>query len=960
MELPDRSALLAILCRQMYRAPSREVVWQALLDGARSLAMAKVALIYRLDPESDQLQRFDDQADPVAGVAPQQISIPHYLMHDLRLLRQPLFFTPDRQSTPLALALTHAIWPEHPPTQIVFLPLVAHGVLQGLCICGWDALVAQEYAGVLQFLADDAMYALMRFDQVDGSPEPEPLPVDVFVDLALLYTHTPDQLIGVALEQLTSAVGAAAGALYLYNDETSQLELKTMTTSASLPAFATVLHQLWQHELGQQMQTLAVSLFESAEEIAYLATDYAQPPASAPLHAFLRSHAITDVLSLAIVVGGWRAGVVQLVPWPSNRFSERQVQWLRLLARQIGAAIEHTRLSEHLRIELDRAQAVVETTNDGIIMIDRQRRVVMVNRRACYFFGVAEHDLKGRSYDDLLLIFGRVFANSTRLTFWLGQLLGSETDRAYEEFQVIWPEARRLHCFSAPVIDRREQYLGRILIFRDVTREREVERLKDEFVSTVSHELRTPLTSIQGSLQLVLGDATRGKPGLAPDLAAPVRSMLQVSLANTERLIRLVNDILDIAKIEQGRLQLQPKPIAPIEICRSAVEELRAFARQYGVTISLNAPSNLPLVEVDRDRIVQVVINLLSNAIKFSPQGQQVLLGATHEQNVVRFSVRDWGPGISRADQMRLFQKFHQLDQSINREKSGSGLGLAISKELVELHGGKIWVDSELGRGSTFSFTVPVAKVQPQPMEDQLPLIVVADGAHPWVAKLRAALEADPNWHVIQMQAREINTAAPARQPACLVFIDSGDLDDRINQIRALPLYQIVPMIVISDAPVSSRVRDVRVFSFDSPIEDIIAEIRRQLAEPQPLVLVVDDDPNVRTVLMRILQRHRMRVLAASDGVEALELAQHSRPHAVLLDLRMPGMDGLEVLQRLQAQPATAAIPVVILTANDLGPDASAQAFNLGARGFLEKPVTAERLIATLTSVMQTRKDGDE
>lgn len=315
MELPDRSALLAILCRQMYRAPSREVVWQALLDGARSLAMASVALIYRLDPESDQLQRFDDQADPVAGVAPQQISIPHYLMHDLRLLRQPLFFTPDRQSTPLALALTHAIWPEHPPTQIVFLPLVAHGVLQGLCICGWDALVAQEYAGVLQFLADDAMYALMRFDQVDGSPEPEPLPVDVFVDLALLYTHTPDQLIGVALEQLTSAVGAAAGALYLYNDETSQLELKTMTTSASLPAFATVLHQLWQHELGQQMQTLAVSLFESAEEIAYLATDYAQPPAFAPLHAFLRSHAITDVLSLAIVVGGWRAGVVQLVPW---------------------------------------------------------------------------------------------------------------------------------------------------------------------------------------------------------------------------------------------------------------------------------------------------------------------------------------------------------------------------------------------------------------------------------------------------------------------------------------------------------------------------------------------------------------------------------------------------------------------------------------------------------------------
>ncbi|WP_322487464.1 ATP-binding protein [Chloroflexus sp.] len=960
MELSARSTLLAILCRQMYRAPSREVLWQVLLDGARSLAMASVALIYRLMPDSDQWQRFDDQSDPVAGVAPQQISIPHYLMHDLRLLRQPLLFTPDRQSTPLALALTNAIWPEQPPTQIAILPLVANGALQGLCICGWEAQVAHEYVGVLQFLADDAIYAQTRFDQGDGLHEPELLPVDVFVDLALLYTYTPDQLIGFALEQLVSAVGAAAGALYLYNDETSQLELKTVTTSASLPAFATVLHQLWQHELDQQMQALAASLLESAEEIAYLPTDYSPSPVSGTLHAFLRSHAITGVVSLAIVAGGWQAGVVQLVPWPSNRFSERQIQWLRLLARQIGAAIEHTRLFEHLRIELDRAQAVVETTNDGIIMIDRQRRVVMVNRRACYFFGVAEHDLKSRSYDGLLMIFGRVFANSTRLTFWLGQLLASETDRAYEEFQVIWPEARRLHCFSAPVIDRREQYLGRILIFRDVTREREVERLKDEFVSTVSHELRTPLTNIQGSLQLVLGDAARDKPGLAPDLAASVRSMLQVSLANTERLIRLVNDILDIAKIEQGQLQLQTKPIAPIEICRSAKEELRAFARQYSVTISLNVPANLPLVEVDRDRIVQVVINLLSNAIKFSPQGHQVLLSATHEQNVVRFSVRDWGPGIARADQMRLFQKFHQLDQSISREKSGSGLGLAISKELVELHGGKIWVDSDLGRGSTFSFTVPVAKVQLQPVEDQLPLIVVADGAHPWVAKLCAALEADPNWHVIQMQARDLNAALPARQPACLVFIDSGDLDDRISQIRAVPLYRIVPMIVISDAPGSSRLRDASVLPVNSPIEDIIAEIRRQIAEPQPLVLVVDDEPNVRTVLVRILQRHRMRVLAASDGVEALELVQHSRPHAVLLDLRMPDMDGLEVLQRLQAQPATATIPVVILTANDLGPDASAQAFNLGARGFLEKPVTAERLIATLTSVMQTREGGDE
>lgn len=959
MELPDRSALLAILCRQMYRAPSREAVWQVLLDGARSLAMASVAFIYWLMPEGDQLQRFSDQAD-LAESGPEQINIPHYLMHDLRLLRQPLLFTPDRQSTPLALALTNAIWSEHPPAQLVILPLVVQGVLQGLCICGWAKPVASQYISVLQFLVDDAVFAQTIFDRLSGTQEPELLPADVLINLALLYTHTPDQLVGVALEQLVSVIGAAAGALYLYDDKTSQLELKTTVVDAHLPAFATELRQLWQDKLGQHMQALASSFLDSADEMVYLQTESSQSLIYKPLHAFLRSQAIAGVLSLAILVGGWQAGVVQLVPWPSNRFSERQLRLIRLLVRQIGMAIEHARLFEQLRIELDQAQAVVETTNDGIIMIDRYRRVVMVNRRACYFFGIAEHDLKGRSYDDLLVIFGRVFANSARLTFWLGQLLGSETDRAYEEFQVTWPESRQLRCFSAPVIDQREQYLGRILIFRDVTREREVERLKDEFVSTVSHELRTPLASIQGSLQLVLGDAARGKPGLAPDLAAPVRSMLQVSLANTERLIRLVNDILDIAKIEQGRLRLQPKPVAPLEICRSAVEELRAFARQHEVTIALNVPATLPFVEADRDRIVQVVINLLSNAIKFSPKGQQVLLSATHEQNVVRFSVRDWGPGIARADQIHLFQKFHQIDQSIHREKSGSGLGLAISKELVELHGGKIWVDSDVGRGSTFSFTVPLAKIQPQPAESQIPLIIIADGEHPWAAQLFAASQAEQHWQVVQVHGRDVNTALPVRQPACIVVVDSGNLDSWISQIRAITLYQIAPLIIISDSPPAIHSRDAIVFSFNSSIETVITEIRRQMAQPQPLVLVVDDDPNVRTVLMRILQRHRMRVLAASDGAEALELVQHSRPNAVLLDLRMPGMDGLEVLRRLQADPRTATIPVVVLTANDLGPDAPEHAFALGARSFLEKPVSAERLIATLTSVIQAHEGGDE
>ncbi|MEF3274881.1 MAG: response regulator [Chloroflexus sp.] len=945
----------------MYRAVAADTVWHILLEGARSLTAANAAYIYQVDPDTNRLRRFADRLETEVA-APAEITIPHYLMHDLRLLHQPITFIPDRQSTPLALAFTSVIWHAHPPAQIVLLPLVEDGILQAVCVCAWLESVSDEDISILQFLVDDAIYARKRLARTQETRASEPPSPDVMANLAMLYTHAPDQLVEEALAQLLTAIDAIAGAVYLYIDEQQQLALKSIATCPQATEFAVTLRQLWQDGLSRHMQALAGQALESNDELNYLRCDSSLTVDHEPLWTFLRAQAIDGVCTVKILAGGWQAGVVQVVPWPGIGFNERQLLWLRILVRQIGMAIEHARLFDHQRSELDRAQAVVDTTNDGIILIDDQRRIAIVNRRACYFFGVTEHELKGRSYDELLAIFSQIFANSTRLTFWLSQLLGSETDRAHEEFQVILPAPRRLHCFSAPVLDRRGNYLGRILIFRDVTREREVERLKDEFVSVVSHELRTPLSSIQGALQLVLGDAQRGKSGLAPDLSAPAREMLKVSLSNTERLIRLVNDILDIARIEQGRLQLQRKPVNPVEICRSAVAAVTAFAQQHEVTLKLDVPPSLPWIDADCDRIVQVIVNLLSNAIKFSPPGRYVLLSATHDpydQQVVRFSVRDWGPGISRTDQGRLFQKFHQLDQSTHREKTGSGLGLAISKELVELHGGKIWIDSDVGQGSTFSFTVPLAKTQPLPMADQRPSILVIDNDHPWTSLLLVALAAEPSWEVTRLSVNEWSTAALSHPPTCTIVVDPNRLGDFVSQIQTVALYQVAPLIAISDGQVANLRRDAIVLPFSSPVETVVETVRRQLTKPQPLVLVVDDDPNVRLVLVRILQRHHLRALPVGDGAEALELVQQVRPDAILLDLRMPGMDGLEVLQRFQADPATARIPVVVLTANDLGPAAHAQVFNLGARGFLEKPVTAERLIAQLTSVLKASEGSD-
>ncbi len=949
MHISDRAILLATLCRQMYRATAREEVWQVLLEGVCSVAAADVAVLYQLDPDGNQLYRLLS-----CGVAPTpaQITIPPYLLHDLRLLRQPLQFTPGQQLPPLVLALTEAIWAEHPPTSVVVLPFREQGIVQALCVCGWSITITDEHVGILQFLADDAMYAHAMLAHAEHTDYVNGISPEAMIDLTLLYTHTLDQLLEAALEQLIISGGAAAGAIYLYNDAAHELHLQDVKTHPNAAAFATILRQLWQADLGRQCRYLADSLLRSGHEVAYQVPDPSPPPELTALHTFLRTYAINGVLSIAILVGGWQAGVIQLAPWPGRGFSERQWQWLRLLVRQIGVAIEHSRLFEQLRTELDRAQAVVEATNDGIIMISPQRKIVIVNRRACYFLGIAEHDLKGHSYDDLLLLFGRVFANPARLTFWLSQLLGSETDRAHEEFQVVWPKPRRLLCFSAPVVDRREQYLGRILIFRDVTREREVEQMRNEFVSTVSHELRTPLMNAQGSLQLVLGDQERGKPGLVPNMPAKARELLQIALNNTNRLLRLVNDMLDIAKIERGQLQLQRKPVAPEEICRSAVDNLSSVARQHDITIDVEIAPNLPLIDVDRDRIVQVVVNLLSNAIKFSASGQRVLLSVIPDQAMVRFSVRDWGPGIARSDQEKLFKKFQQLDQSISRQKGGSGLGLAISRELVELHGGRIWVESEVGHGSTFHFTVPLAKIQRLPVSGQPPLVLVGVDQHPLATALQAELATIPDWEIVLRPTADLLTILPERQPAVVVLSHPENVDELLFRLRALPLYQMTPMIVIGDEAKGRLSKDVLFLAEPISTGQLIAAVREQIVRPKPLIMVVDDDPNVRLTLTKILQRNDFRVLSASSGEEALSLANHIRPHAILLDLRMPEIDGFEVLRRLRANPDTATIPVVVLTANDLGHDAPSQASALGANGFLEKPVSADRLIAALTSVI--------
>ena len=238
-------------------------------------------------------------------------------------------------------------------------------------------------------------------------------------------------------------------------------------------------------------------------------------------------------------------------------------------------------------------------------------------------------------------------------------------------------------------------------IFRDITARLEIEKMKDEFVSTVSHELRTPLTSIRGALGLLTAGVLNAEP-------AKARRMLEIAVANTDRLIRLINDILDIERIESGRVKLEKRSCPTASLMVQAMNSVREVADRAGVKLELFPISTSVLA--DPDRVVQALTNLLGNAIKFSPSSSTVTLRATPQQSEMLFEVKDQGRGIPADKLGVIFERFQQVDASDGREKGGTGLGLAICRSIVDQHGGRIWAESELGKGSSFYFTLPLLK----------------------------------------------------------------------------------------------------------------------------------------------------------------------------------------------------------------------------------------------------------
>jgi PAS domain S-box-containing protein len=484
--------------------------------------------------------------------------------------------------------------------------------------------------------------------------------------------------------------------------------------------------------------------------------------------------------------------------------------------------------------------------------------------------------------------------------------------------------------------------------FADVTDRLAVERMKSEFVSMVSHELRTPLTSVRGALGLIAS-------GTMGDLPEKPKRMLEIAVSNTDRLIRLINDILDIERMESGQVSLARHEIDAAALLDQAVETMQPLAERSGVT--LHTASAGTRLWVDPDRILQTLTNLLGNAIKFSPPGGTVLASVDRDGDDVVFNVTDEGRGIPSDKLETIFERFQQVDASDSREKGGTGLGLAICRSIVEQHGGRIWAQSVVGEGSTFAFVLPA--LDRDAAVDDLPAPETSV-REPGVATVLVCDDDDSVREVVQTQLEEhgyrVINAASGEQAVDLARLHRPDvvlLDlglpglsgwQTFEVLKAGPITEDIPIVIFSGTP-PDVVGDAAGSGtpadwLTKPVDDrsLFETLERAISVDQRVrrVLLVEDDLDLARVLIETFARHGMEVVHAPTAAEAIELSQLTRPDIVVLDLVLPDGDGFSVVESLRLQDRLRSVPLVVYTAHDL--DASErERLTLGTTQFLTK-----------------------
>ena len=616
---------------------------------------------------------------------------------------------------------------------------------------------------------------------------------------------------------------------------------------------------------------------------------------------------------------------------------------------------QRRRLFRQLRDTAARQRAILDSATDGILTLNPSGSIEMLNRAGQRMFG---YDALSITRRDISLLFeiakegDEAASFLERLDLPMDGSTGTTREvTAFRSDGSSFPADVALG--GMPLADG----MHVVAIVRDITERKRIDQMKAEFISTVSHELRTPLTSIAGSLGLLAG----GAGGALPEKAG---KLISIAHANSQRLVRLINDILDIEKIESGQMPFDMKPVRLLPLINHTIQANRGFADGFKVRIELDPHSVDGTVLADADRLTQVVTNLLSNAVKFSPAGSAVEVSVRPHGRFYRITVRDHGPGIPESFQPRLFSKFAQADASDTRQKGGTGLGLSIAREITVRLGGTISFETAQNVGTAFHVDLLAQDraSEAPPTSEAGPRLLICEPNEATAQQFCTTLREAGFLCDVARRTDEAREHADRNQYAA-VLVDltlpgEGGIS-LIQRLRADPRYADTPIIVTSSDATAAESNISQVLTIVDwlhkpvQVDRLLAGLRDVLGRAdgeRAHILHVDDDPDVLRVVAAAFDK-RAAVTSVPTLKAARDALTQDRFDLVILDLGLADGSGLDLLPDLR-RPDGMPIPTVIFSAQDTN---AKLAHDVDAV-LTKSRVTLQKLVETVEAVVARSK----
>ncbi len=772
----------------------------------------------------------------------------------------------------------------------------------------------------------------------------------------------PNQILETICQELARALDLPQAGVALLNAERTHETVVAEYRTPGKPSALGIILPLEGNEATRYViENQKPLVIENAQ------TDPRQPA----LHQMEKERGTVTLLILPIIVRGQVIGTLGLESDQPRVFTTDEITLAQNVANATSPVLESARLTAELRQELEerrraeaqlqktfqdieraqtRARALLDATTDSILMISPDERIVAVNWSFCRnFFGKHPRELYAHTIQDHRAELAQLFQDPEGLLRHIRHTLQNPEQYVTNLIVQTSPKLREYQLVSTPVRTSTNEFLGRLYIFHDVSHEREVERLRNEFFSMVSHELRTPLTSIKGYVDLLQSGATG-------EVSPEQREFLDIIKTNTDRLVKLINDLLDLSRIDAGRLDLHLQAVDITLLARQVVNTLRPLINDKQQHVTLDLAPNTPPVWADNDRVVQILTNLISNAHKYTPNGGTIAITIRPVNDHVRVDVQDNGIGISPEDQPHLFSRFFRAKNRVTQQSPGTGLGLAITRSLVEMQGGEIFVTSIPNQGSTFSFTLPI---EPHIQKETRAVlaersILIVDEDVDLTNMMRLYLErAGYRVSVAHHGKTAIEMARTQKPDLITLELLLSDLNgfQVIEALKEYPETKTIPVMIVSvlaDREEGKLLGAVDYLGkpFTEPL--LLQHVRRVFtAGCIKTILVAQSETESRKLIAVLLHNAGYQVIEANDDLMILPLIEEQAPDLILLDLKSPQIDGIAVLRQLRERYQR--LPVVMMGGYEGISNESHQAIvQLGAPTMLTKPITAEKLATAI------------